>query len=1348
MATALTSATFSNTYKDDFLDSDGFHKVLFNSGRALQARELTTLQTILQKQIERFGNNIYKEGAVIRPGGVNLNPKYEFIKLNTTTNTLPVDTASLVGTSFTGATSGVVARVIEVVAASGSDPATLYVQYTSTVSSSAVTTAAIRMEAGENISNGSTTLTVQTTNTTANAAVGVGTRFTIAEGIYYTQGHFVFTENQSKILSKYSDAFDIDVGFRVVEEVVTSADDDGLFDNQGSTPNLAAPGADRYRIRLQIATRNDILAGENFVHVATIKDGVIYATNKDTDAFDVPNKLIAQRIFENSGNYIVKPFHVKFDEAANANNLTLQVSAGIAVVEGFRAERFFPTNIDISKALTTLTRNNEVVAADFGNYVIVSPTGNTKGLPNINEFELMNLRDATNHGGNTIGTARVRAVNEDGANFRFYLFDIKMNSGQAFRNVKSIGTSASNFFNPVLENSKAVLKEPAINKLLFTLPNSRPETLSDISLAVQRRFSTTSNGSGQASISLSASGETFANVGDWIAAKADSDVFVGSLSVTGAGTASATVSGLPASASNIEILAYVNKASGTTRTKTLTSRSVNATIDSDGAGLQFLPLGKADIFDVQTIINAADSNQDFSTRFTLDNGQRDTFYGLGRVVLAGGSSAPGGTVHVKYRYFEHGTSGDFFAVNSYSGQVAYNAIPSHTLSTGSVIQLRNAIDLRSVQDSDGAFANASTGARINELPQPQDTIQADINYFLPRSGKLVIDTEGVLKFIEGTSEFTPTPPKAPDQTLGLYNIFMGGNTLNDSDVFLQKIEHKRFTMADITQLEKRVDKLEELSSLSMLEIDTKNFEVLDSAGLNRTKSGFFVDNFSTQILSDVTNADYNAAIDPSEQELRPAFFEDNIKLLYDSDASINVIKRGDNVYLEFEETPYIDQDFASKAIQINPFAVVVHEGIITLSPSSDEWRDVDRRANKVIDGGTQLDTKQAIMWDNWSWNWGGKAIEDLKVGSTTNKISTSNSSQNITNVNKVVSEETVQEVVADRVLNVALIPFIRSRKIFFKAQGLRPNSKVFAFFDGTLVSNFVRSEAFARFSDDTTDYGNLYQNITAHPDGSSALQTDANGEVTGTFFIPNTSTIRFRTGKREFKILDISANNDDGATAIARSPYVATGFLDTMQREVISTRILNVEGVKSVQNKNIGYNSGGHDDGGNNLIPGTGTFVTGPNANSIGKNKWSNKPVNSPHDFAVSPSASQVDKGGDPGGGGTVICTALYEMGELPYDVWYWDGLYGRTMVSADTYNGYIAWALPISRQMHKRGIVYHGAKYIATKWANEMAARMTDGKVGEYSIAGKVITSIGVPACNIIGKIIKGVKNGNVARI
>ena len=82
MATTFTETTLATTYKDDFRDSDNYHRILFNSGVGLQARELTQLQTILQKQIERFGNNIFKEGTVVKPGGVNVNPRYEFIKLN------------------------------------------------------------------------------------------------------------------------------------------------------------------------------------------------------------------------------------------------------------------------------------------------------------------------------------------------------------------------------------------------------------------------------------------------------------------------------------------------------------------------------------------------------------------------------------------------------------------------------------------------------------------------------------------------------------------------------------------------------------------------------------------------------------------------------------------------------------------------------------------------------------------------------------------------------------------------------------------------------------------------------------------------------------------------------------------------------------------------------------------------------------------------------------------------------------------------------------------------------------------------------------------------------------------
>ena len=150
MVKAFTSEIFSSTYRDDFKDSDNFHRVLFNSGRALQARELTQLQTIMQKELARLGKHLFKEGAAINPGGITVNTNYEFVKLDTSSNQLP--TASLVGVEFTSA-GGIAFRVIEVVAAAGSDPATLYVAYTNT-SSGASGANPIRVAPGDRLLEG------------------------------------------------------------------------------------------------------------------------------------------------------------------------------------------------------------------------------------------------------------------------------------------------------------------------------------------------------------------------------------------------------------------------------------------------------------------------------------------------------------------------------------------------------------------------------------------------------------------------------------------------------------------------------------------------------------------------------------------------------------------------------------------------------------------------------------------------------------------------------------------------------------------------------------------------------------------------------------------------------------------------------------------------------------------------------------------------------------------------------------------------------------------------------------------------------------------------------------------
>ena len=179
-------------------------------------------------------------------------------------------------------------------------------------------------------------------------------------------------------------------------------------------------------------------------------------------------------------------------------------------------------------------------------------------------------------------------------------------------------------------------------------------------------------------------------------------------------------------------------------------------------------------------------------------------------------------------------SGDFFAVNSYTGQVTYDQIPKFKFSTGEEIRLRNFLDFRSVMDSAGEFSNSGLGARVIELPQPGTLVTSDNEYFLGQASRIVIDREGVIRYVAGVPGFSPILPDKPDQTLTLYDTILNGNTDNDSDLSIVKIEHRRFTMKDIGQLEQRISNIEEMTSLNLLEVDTKHLQVLDSSGTDRT----------------------------------------------------------------------------------------------------------------------------------------------------------------------------------------------------------------------------------------------------------------------------------------------------------------------------------------------------------------------------------------------------------------------------------------------------------------------------------------------------------------------------------
>ena len=68
-------------YHDDFDPAKKYYRVLFQPSVALQARELNQLQSILQNQIEKFGDNIFKRGTIIEGCGVVLHSSLPYVKL-------------------------------------------------------------------------------------------------------------------------------------------------------------------------------------------------------------------------------------------------------------------------------------------------------------------------------------------------------------------------------------------------------------------------------------------------------------------------------------------------------------------------------------------------------------------------------------------------------------------------------------------------------------------------------------------------------------------------------------------------------------------------------------------------------------------------------------------------------------------------------------------------------------------------------------------------------------------------------------------------------------------------------------------------------------------------------------------------------------------------------------------------------------------------------------------------------------------------------------------------------------------------------------------------------------------
>ena len=756
----------------------------------------------------------------------------------------------------------------------------------------------------------------------------------------------------------------------------------------------------------------------------------------------------------------------------------------------------------------------------------------------------------------------------------------------------------------IATRQRSKLQNPESNIALFELPYKTVKTLktainsnlTDTNFNVRRQFTGTLSSNGDLSITagtneifasqdnadfavsiMSTGGGSTGAVGDTlntIGNNHESDpIFVSGGSPTGK---SLTFDfGANFAGHKVKIVATLARTVASSKTKSANDNSTvqiatQSTIESGIIGL-----GKADVYKINNVYMSADfsstansSDSNITNRFNLDTGQRDNFYDIGRLKLKTSALTPTGQLLVDFDYFSHG-SGDYFDVDSYDGVVNYEDIPSYTSDTTSKkYQLRDCLDFRPRVDDASTINSGNSdrtydgaGASTVDVVEFNGDITADMEYYLKRIDKIFITKDGALKALQGASDLNPLKPGNLDGHLHLATLHIPSYTLNPNEVNIEKIDNRRYTMRDIGHLERRISNVEYYTSLSLLEANAQSMQIQDADGLDRFKNGFVVDNFTGHNIGDVRNFDYKCAMDMERGEVRTMFNQDSATLEeVDGDGSAilaadrtaaNYTKTGDLISLPYTEASVIQNPYATKTENLNPFMVFTWIGTVELTPAVDEWRETERVPEITVDlagsfdqlardlgienNGDLTEIPLGTAWNEWQTNWTGNP-RSWTEGRT--QVSQTDSIQTRDGIRTSVIPRTVTHSLGDRVVSVNFVPFIRSRNVTFEGYGLRPNTKVFPFFDNVAIASYA-----------TPDGGSL---------GGNNI-TDVNGYVKGVFAIPDPNVDanpRWRTGRRIFRLTSSSTNSQDvtDIATTAEADYNAKGLLNTMQGVNISTR--------------------------------------------------------------------------------------------------------------------------------------------------------------------------------------------------
>jgi hypothetical protein len=713
-------------YYDDFVANKKFYEILFKPGYSVQARELTQLQTMLQNQIKKFGDTIYKQGSIITGCAESHNFKTPYVKIeDIDTSVYPLSYYEGMTVTAPNGVSAIIKKTFAGTEAQNPNLNTLYLHYTS----NNVTDPDPLLVNTISIFSAFDVLTVTGNNSgvssfkvTGVAPTGEGSLFSLNDGIVYVNGRFLVHSNQTIIVDRYSSTPTQKIGFRVVEEIVTSVDDATLNDPAQGAYNFNAPGADRYKIVTELVSYGVLdQKPTDFFLLFEVEAGAI-KRRYDKTQYSELSREFATRTYDESGDYTVRPFPIIVNEhllkgtnhgkytnstspVGDASKLVVGVEPGKAYVRGYEQELFSSEFLEISKSLDADILQNQAISTFFGNYILVN---NVVGSWRLNTDTKVSIRNAScggsyptpSVGGSEIGTARIRNIQYDngtigtaGAVYRLYLHDVVFTSG----GVASIG---SFFLDETNDSFANVSGTPAFIDTkfvapIFSLTHKSVKTLSDSSYVYKKTFSEQAvDGTGKLSVTLSGDEEwAFSAVSDTIldenlrvtlvqagtglgATGKTFDLATAFVTRVDAQTLDIDLNASTGGSPTVDVMVTVRKNAATCNQKTLkTSRYVKIQASGEGP----FCLGLHDVISIEKIwaapsgtayptsdppIDDPDWN-DVTSWFDLNNGQTDTVYDLASIAKNNAETITGLWLIVKLDFFYHSSSSGFYSVKSY-----------------------------------------------------------------------------------------------------------------------------------------------------------------------------------------------------------------------------------------------------------------------------------------------------------------------------------------------------------------------------------------------------------------------------------------------------------------------------------------------------------------------------------------------------------------------------------------------------------------------------------------------------------------------------------------------------------